>query len=240
MTADIVQCFIFSSAENVLCPMLQQQIKIKIVLLQIWGKSNPPLFQSRWGTHHMPSGWQQWIWTIWKKEVYFICPEREIWVVLPGSGYSSCQDSVSHPCQCVQYFPVSRQCHGCRSRGFVTCTQVLMHAIAHRGCGRVCAESWLGKTSLVTRGNQTHIIFAPVFSVQRSHYQKLSWSFLYKLWKVLCHAGYVVQSTVHHNKPQFSGNVCKCLMCHLKFLTCIMHPQMCRCILGRRMHACMS
>ena len=45
---DIVQRFIFSSVENVLCPTLQQQIRhLKIVLLQIWGRSEPLLFQSQ-------------------------------------------------------------------------------------------------------------------------------------------------------------------------------------------------
>ena len=59
---------------------------------------------------------------------------------------------------CAVFLCGSRQWCGCRSQGFVTCTQVLMHVIAHRcwcmwlhtgadacdcthGCGRVCTES---------------------------------------------------------------------------------------------------
>ena len=152
---------------------------------------------------------------------------------LPAQRFPSL--SVCAVFSCVQtmlWLPESGICNMHTGADACDCAQGLWESLRRK--------LTLGKTSLVTRGNQTHIIFAPVFSVQRSHYQKLSWSFLYKLWKVLCHAGYVVQSTVHHNKLQLSGNVCKCLMCHLKCLTCIMHPQMCRCILGRRMHACVS
>ena len=36
--------------------------------------------------------------------------------------------------QCVQHFRVSKQRYGCQCLGFLTCTQMLMPAIAHGGC----------------------------------------------------------------------------------------------------------
>ena len=48
--------------------------------------------------------------------------------------HSSRKSSPKHSYQCVQYFRVSEQGYGCRCLGFLTCAQMLMHAIAHRGC----------------------------------------------------------------------------------------------------------
>ena len=43
--------------------------------------------------------------------------------------------------QCVQYYPVSKQWYGCQNLGFVTCTQMLMHAIARSGCTNTVRDS---------------------------------------------------------------------------------------------------
>ena len=47
--------------------------------------------------------------------------------------YSSRKSSATHSYHCAQYFPVSKQWYGCQCLGFLTCTQLLMHAIAHGG-----------------------------------------------------------------------------------------------------------
>ena len=47
---------------------------------------------------------------------------------------SSHKSGATHSYQCVQYFHVSRQWHGSQCLGFLTCTQMLMYAITHRGC----------------------------------------------------------------------------------------------------------
>ena len=44
------------------------------------------------------------------------------------------KSSATHCYQCVQYFPVSKQCYCCQCLGFLTCTHRLMRAIAHWGC----------------------------------------------------------------------------------------------------------
>ena len=61
--------------------------------------------------------------------------------------HNSCKSSATHSYQCVQYFCVSEQWYVCQCLGFLTCTQMLMHAITHRGCTHtvrlVCIGSWL-------------------------------------------------------------------------------------------------
>ena len=59
----------------------------------------------------------------------------------PYKGYSSPKSSATHSYQCVQYFCVSRQWRSCHCRGFLTCTQMLMYAIAHGGCADTGRES---------------------------------------------------------------------------------------------------
>ena len=44
--------------------------------------------------------------------------------------HSSCKSSATHSCQCVWHFHVSKQWYGCRYLGFLTYTQMLMHATA--------------------------------------------------------------------------------------------------------------
>ena len=63
---------------------------------------------------------------------------------LPGKTHSSRKSSATHSCQCVQYFPVSkRRPYGSQCWGFLTCAQMLMHAIAHGGCTDTVRESAL-------------------------------------------------------------------------------------------------
>ena len=45
--------------------------------------------------------------------------------------------------RCMQYFHVSKQCYGCQCLGFLTCVQMLIHAIAHGGCTNTVRESAL-------------------------------------------------------------------------------------------------
>ena len=51
--------------------------------------------------------------------------------------------STTHCYQRVQHFPVSKYCYGCQCLGFVTRAQLLMHAVAHRGCTDTVRESAL-------------------------------------------------------------------------------------------------
>ena len=62
---------------------------------------------------------------------------------LSGVRHSSCKTSATHSYQCVQYFRVTKQLYGCQCLGFLMCTQMLMHAIAHGGCVDTVRESAL-------------------------------------------------------------------------------------------------
>ena len=53
------------------------------------------------------------------------------------------QEHVIHFYQCVPYFLVSEQWYGCQCLEFLTCTQMLMHAIAHGVCTDTVRESAL-------------------------------------------------------------------------------------------------
>ena len=61
---------------------------------------------------------------------------QEIWAALPVTWvrHSSRKSSATHSCQCVEYFPASRQWYGCQHLGLLMCAQIFMQAIAHRGC----------------------------------------------------------------------------------------------------------
>ena len=48
--------------------------------------------------------------------------------------HSSRKSSATHSCQCVQHFHLSKLWYGCQCLGFLTCAQMLMHAITHGGC----------------------------------------------------------------------------------------------------------
>ena len=70
--------------------------------------------------------------------------------------------------QRVQYFRVSKQWYGCQRLGFLTCWQVLMHAIVHGSCRNTVSLWWkatLGEKSLAAPGARTHVSVAPGFSV---------------------------------------------------------------------------
>ena len=77
----------------------------------------------------------------------FIYPLWEIQVALLGQGYSSCESSAAHSCQCMQYFHVSKPRHGCQCLGSSPCTQMLMSAISHGGCADTVRESALNVES---------------------------------------------------------------------------------------------
>ena len=49
----------------------------------------------------------------------------------------------THCYRCVQYCRVSKQWCGCQFSGFLTCTRMLMHAIANGGCTDTVRESAL-------------------------------------------------------------------------------------------------
>ena len=62
-----------------------------------------------------------------------LCPLQEIQVALPGSGTAAARAALSIPVSVCSIFVFRQRC-GCQCLGFLTCTQTLMHAIAHRGC----------------------------------------------------------------------------------------------------------
>ena len=112
----------------------------------------------------------------------FSYPLQEIWVILPGQGYSSFKNRAIHSLkQCMQFSRVPKQKYRCQSLGFVICTLMLMRAVAHKGCmDRVCTQSllweknpfssnvilcgWLGsKHQLIAApGNRTCLSVVPV------------------------------------------------------------------------------
>ena len=57
--------------------------------------------------------------------------------------HSSRKSSATHWYQCVQYFCVSKQWYGRQCLRFLTCVQMLMHAIAHGGCTDTVRQSAL-------------------------------------------------------------------------------------------------
>ena len=86
--------------------------------------------------------------------------------------HSSNKSSVTHSYQGVQYPRVSKQWYGCQCLGFLTCTQMLRHAIAHVGCTDTVRGSalevetlTLGEKSLAAPGTRTSISIMPGFSV---------------------------------------------------------------------------
>ena len=83
--------------------------------------------------------------------------------------HSSCKGSATHSYQCVQYLHVSKKWYGCQCLGFLTCSQMSMHATAHRGLYRQqkCLH-WtltLGEKSLAASRTQICISIMPSFSV---------------------------------------------------------------------------
>ena len=58
-------------------------------------------------------------------------------------SHSSRKSSATHSYQCVQCFRISKQWYGCQTLEFVSCAQMLLHAIAHGGCTDTVRESAL-------------------------------------------------------------------------------------------------
>ena len=88
---------------------------------------------------------------------------------LNSHGFRSRENSATDLCQCVQYVRVSRQWYHCQHLGFVTCVQMLVHAIAQEGCTNTMRNVILHRNltlgSLATQGNQTLVSVEPGFSV---------------------------------------------------------------------------
>ena len=59
-------------------------------------------------------------------------PWRKTWVASPGSGTAAARAALPIPISVCSICRLSRQWYGCQCSGFLTCTQLLMHAIAHR------------------------------------------------------------------------------------------------------------
>ena len=140
--------------------------------------------------------------------------------------------AIAHRGWCMPLHTGADACH---------CTQVLMHAIAHRGCGRVCTESWLWKKRPLSHEGikPTSVLHLSFWSSALATRSRLgvSCTSCRRCFALLVMSSNL-QSTIISRSLVVGIYVCKCFMCHLKFLTCIMHPQTCRCILGRHMHAC--
>ena len=86
---------------------------------------------------------------------------RLTWVRL-----SSRKSSATRSCRCLEHFRVSKQSYGFQCWGFLTCAQMLMHAIAHGGCTDTVRESTveLGeKKSLPRRGLEPASKLRPAF-----------------------------------------------------------------------------
>ena len=72
--------------------------------------------------------------------------------------HSSWQSSATHSYLCMQYFCVSKQWCGYQCWGFLTCTQMSMHVIAHGSCTNIISSEnlhWkvtLGEKSLAGKG----------------------------------------------------------------------------------------
>ena len=57
--------------------------------------------------------------------------------------HSSRKSSATHAYRCVQHLRVFKQWYGCQCLGFLTCAQMLTHAIAQGGCADAVRESAL-------------------------------------------------------------------------------------------------
>ena len=73
----------------------------------------------------------------------YFSPLREIRVASPGKGNNSRKSSATHSYQCVWYFRVFKQRHGCQCWGSLTGVYILMDAIAHEGSTDTVRESAL-------------------------------------------------------------------------------------------------
>ena len=70
-------------------------------------------------------------------------PLREIRVTLPAEGTAAARAALPIPISVCSIVRVSKQWCGCPCFGFLTCTRVQMHAMAHWGCTDTVRESAL-------------------------------------------------------------------------------------------------
>ena len=79
------------------------------------------------------------------RKIWFALRQENLVCLTAGKFglHSSCKSSSSHSLQCVQYFHAFKQWYVCQCLGFLMCTQLLMHAIAHGGCMATIRESAL-------------------------------------------------------------------------------------------------
>ena len=70
-------------------------------------------------------------------------PLREIRVTLPAEGTAAARAALPIPISVCSIVRVSKQWCGCTCFGFLTCTRVQMHAMAHWGCTDTVRESAL-------------------------------------------------------------------------------------------------
>ena len=72
--------------------------------------------------------------------LYFIVPCEKFRLPYLGKATASAR-AAPLISDCMQHFAVSKQWCGCWCLGFVTCAQMLMNAIAHRGCKNTIRKS---------------------------------------------------------------------------------------------------
>ena len=104
-----------------------------------------------------------------------------------NSGHGSRKSSATHSYQCVQYVCVSKQCYGCQCLGFLMCSQMLMHAIAHGGCTdtvRVFTGSWRWEKKIPCRTRDWKLRQYCAWLFSRMLYQ-LSYPHLIVLWCII-------------------------------------------------------
>ena len=130
--------------------------------------------------------------------------------------------SATHFYQSVQYFRVSKQRYGCQYLGFLTCTQMLMPAIAHGGCTdnvrhwKLKVDSGEKKNNCCTRDSNPSQYCACLFS--RTLYQ----------------LSYPRPCTQWHNlgrRGRWAGCLCVCVWgggaggrCHVPWPPCQLPP----------------
>ena len=86
------------------------------------------------GIHHIKKNYYAFVVVVAFLNTSFnLCSLREIWVALPGYGTAATRAVLPIPVSMCSIF-MSKQLYGCQCLGFLTCAQVLRHAIVHWGC----------------------------------------------------------------------------------------------------------
>ena len=115
----------------------------------------------------------------------------------PGNlGCCSHKSGATHSYQCVQYYCVSKQWYGCQRLGFLTCAQMLIHAMAHWGCvdtdctlglcGHCKSLHWkwtLEEKSLAAPGTRTR-----VHNLTKTVINKFLWHYSHSVQSTCCQA----------------------------------------------------